>query len=205
ACRWHGGIAAWPESSDRSSPDEVKRIWHFELAFSETAVEVALLVADGRDDRVTCLRELATFLGLVGFDRGMWVIVGASDELGPAFAPGAVEIPQRRLPFPLAPAGDETHRHPSRFRRIDQIEGRDSRGRHAWEYPCLEAARAAWQPLAGAIRDEAEIVGLEIRPVGQRGFIDIENEGGLADLPSASLDIGARGSENRGDVGIVVL
>src|SRR5262249_60514217 len=35
-------------------------------------------------------------------------------------------------------------------------------------------------------------------------FIDIENEGGLADLASASLDIGARGSENRGDVAVVV-
>ena len=72
------------------------------------------------------------------------------------------------------------------------------------QYPGFEAARAARQPIAGAVRDEAEIVGLEIRPVRQRRFVDIENEGGLADLAGTSLDIGARGSENRGDVAVVV-
>src|SRR5262249_18326317 len=76
--------------------------------------------------------------------------------------------------------------------------------RHALQYPGFEATRAVRQPLAGAIRDEAEVVGFEIRPVRQRRFIDIENEGRLADLASASLDIGARGSENRGDVAVVV-
>ena len=78
------------------------------------------------------------------------------------------------------------------------------RRRHALQYPGFEAARAARQPIASAIRDESEIVGLEIRPVRQRRFVDIENESGLADLASASLDIGARGSENRGDVAVVV-
>src|SRR5262249_2692740 len=96
------------------------------------------------------------------------------------------------------------HRHAVGFCRIEQIERRHDRRRHTLEYPCLEAARTVWQPLAGAVRDEAEIVGLDIRPIRQRRFIDIENEGGLADPPSASLDIGARGGENRGDVAVVV-
>src|SRR5262249_1449071 len=116
---------------------------------------------------------------------------------------GGAEIPLRRRRSRDAPAGDDKPRHAFGFRRVEQIERRHDRRRHTLEYPCLEAARAVWQPLAGALGDEAEIVGLDIRPVRQRRFIDIENEGGLADLPSAALDIGARGRENRGDVAVV--
>jgi hypothetical protein len=79
----------------RSSPNEVKRIWHLEPTLGETALEIALLIPDSCNDRVSCLRELATFLGLEGFDCGMWVVVWAGDELGPAFVGGAIQIPQR--------------------------------------------------------------------------------------------------------------
>jgi hypothetical protein len=76
--------------------------------------------------------------------------------------------------------------------------------RNPLQYLWFEAARAVWQPIAGAVRNEAKIVGFDVWPVRQRCFVDIENEGGLVHLASASLNINTRGSENRGDIAVVV-
>jgi hypothetical protein len=56
---------------NRSSANEVKRIWHLERTLSEAAVEIALLIPDSRDDSVARLRDLAAFFGLESLDRGM--------------------------------------------------------------------------------------------------------------------------------------
>jgi hypothetical protein len=50
-------------------------IWHLEPTLGETALEIALLIPDSCNDRVSCLRELATFFSLEGFDCGMGVVV----------------------------------------------------------------------------------------------------------------------------------
>src|SRR6516164_8704082 len=39
------------------SPNEVKRIWHLEPTLGETALEIALLIPDSCNDRVSCLCE----------------------------------------------------------------------------------------------------------------------------------------------------
>jgi hypothetical protein len=70
--------------------------------------------------------------------------------------------------------------------------------------PGFEPARAARQPIAGAIANESEIVGLDILPVRQRRFVDIENERRLADLAAATLDKGTRRGKNGGDIAIVI-
>ena len=78
------------------------------------------------------------------------------------------------------------------------------RRRETLEYPCLEAARAVRKPIAGAVQDQAKIVGFNVRPVRQRRFVDIEHEGGPAHRAGTALDVGAGGRENRRDIAVVV-
>lgn len=75
----------------------------------------------------------------------------------------------------------------------------------ALEDQLVEAARACRQHIASPIRHETEIVGGEqIRPVAQRGLVDIEHERGLLYLVGVLLDISLRRFEHSCEVHIVV-
>src|SRR5712691_5372502 len=95
ACPRHDGPPPSTPAVGPLSGNEIKWIWHLERALGEAAVEIALLVSDIGDDRIARRGDLAAFLGLEGLDRGTGVVVGARDQLRPAFVSGALKIPER--------------------------------------------------------------------------------------------------------------
>lgn len=95
-------------------------------------------------------------------------------------------------------AGDEEDRDPLRFRHVEQFKCRLQRRRLGGELPLTLAARAVRQHRA---RAAADVVGEDLRPVRQRGLVDIEHDRRLVD--GAGLDVDARLGERPGDIAVV--
>jgi hypothetical protein len=70
-------------------------------------------------------------------------------------------------------------------------------GAEALEDPLVEVACEIGLLGAGAAFDEAEIVGLEVLPIRERRFVDIEHNRRLSDLVNALLEVATRVGENQ--------
>src|SRR5215831_7318975 len=191
------------------SGDGVEGIWHLERAFREAALKIAQLVAHVGDDRVARRRHFLTLLSLELLNI-IVIPVAARDQSGPAFVTGSIEIPERRLALTVATGGYEKYRNALVERSPEQLESRHDRGCIRPEYPFIETARSLGQSAAGPVRDEAKIVGDEVCPIGERSFVDIEDQGGFGHLTGALLDVFACAVRDRGDViliesGLIVL
>src|SRR6266700_7510302 len=91
--------------------DEVERIGKLEgTIIGAVAVEIALLVADVGNDRVTRGPDLGAFSALERYDRWIGIAVRPGDELGPTLISGVIQVQQRRIALTVTAAGDEKQR-----------------------------------------------------------------------------------------------
>ena len=168
------------------------------------ALQVANLISDIGDDGIAFSFYLGPLSGLELLHCKQIVPVGARSELCPPFKSHMGEVENGYVSLTFRAAGDENHRHAFGLCRLEQLARRLDCLGAAFEDPLIEAARALRQYVARTIRHETEIVGEQIRPVGQRGLVDIENKRGPLRLGRVLFDIFLRRIEHSRDVDIVV-
>src|SRR5262249_61485864 len=108
---------------------------------------------------------LVAFRAFEGYDRAM-LIVGPGREPCPVRESGAVEIPQRRSALIFAATGDKEHCDVSVADELEEFQRRFDGRRDRLINPLVEPARQFSLQGAGAALNEAEIVGLEVIPIG---------------------------------------
>src|SRR5712671_4060446 len=126
------------------SLDEIKRIGQLEAAFGGTAVDVALLIAYGRDDGVAGRLDLGALAALERHDRMVGVVVGTGDQLGPALESGMVQIQQRRVALAVAAASDEEYRNVAGPDGVEKGPRRLDRGRRGPPESTHRSRKPGW-------------------------------------------------------------
>src|SRR6516164_6168325 len=169
------------------------------------ALNVAHLIPDIGNDGVALGFDFRPFRALELLHRWQTVPGGARSELAPAFISRVIEVENGDVPLPVRTAGNENHRDALGLGCLEQLARRLDGSGAAFEDPLVEPARTSRQHLTRTISYEAKIIGDQIRPVGERGLVDIEHKRRLLRLVGVLLDISLRRFEHGRDVDVVVL
>src|SRR5439155_10602734 len=112
------------------------------------------------------------------------------------------QVSFRRVPQGGGPAGDEEDGDAERARALDEVQSR-LEGRGAGTFlPGAETARSPFE-IAGTVDDPCPSVHLVGRPIGQRGLVDIEDDGRALDELRLLLEPRGRIADDSGEFGVV--